>query len=439
MKSSNDWPSLEPPHASNAKPDPLVSPAILAIGGAVIGLFLLVWLVGIRLDFQLLTLLALTMASLGGLVLVGSYYVMQQVLRSQKEEASRLNAILSSIADGVIVQDMAGNIVTMNPSAHKILETLSNDFSSEVQDIKAATRQARAKARLSSMLNYLAGLEYDDPQDVEIGRRVLNARSAPVVIPGGERFGSVFVLRDITSEVESKQLKDDFITSISHELRTPLAVIKSSNDLLRMRAIDLAEEQTRIFTQTIDSVDKNIAELVALIEQMLDLTQISAGYLGIDREPIDLVEVVRQEAELWRDRVAAKGLAYYLALPDETVWVDGDELRLMRVVRSLLKNAYSYTLAGGTITVSVRSENQQVQVNIQDTGVGIADKHQPFIFARFFRAIHEEHTYEIAGGGLGLFLSQAIIEAHGGRIWFESRVNEGSTFSFILPALSDEE
>lgn len=362
---------------------------------------------------------------------------MQRILRTQKEETGRLNAILSSIADGVIVQDMDGNIVTMNPSAHQILDTLSNDFSSDPQKVTVEKRQAQAKARLSSMLNYLAGLEYHDPQDVEIGRRVLSARSAPVTTPDGERFGSVFVLRDITSEVESKQLKDDFITSISHELRTPLAVIKSSNDLLRLRSMLLPDEHGLPFVDTIDDVDKNIAELVTLIEQMLDLTQINAGALGIDREPIDLAEVVRAEVEEWQERMAAKGLVYRLEVPEEPVWVDGDELRLMRVVRNLLKNAYSYTLAGGSIIVTVQARASLAQVDIKDTGVGIAEKHQPFIFSRFFRAIHAEHTYEIAGGGLGLFLSQAIIEAHGGRIWFESRLNEGSTFSFTLPMIQD--
>lgn len=437
MKSSQDWPSLEPPYPSDSDRTSVITPSVLSLGLLAIGILVMAWFAVIGLNYQTGALVITIVLVMVALIVGGGYFLMQRILRTQKEETGRLNAILSSIADGVIVQDMEGNIVTMNPSAHQILDTISNDFSSDPQKVTAEKRQAQAKARLSSMLNYLAGLEYHDPQDVEIGRRVLSARSAPVTTPDGERFGSVFVLRDITSEVESKQLKDDFITSISHELRTPLAVIKSSNDLLRLRSMLLPDQQGLPFVDTIDDVDKNIAELVTLIEQMLDLTQINAGALGIDREPIDLAEVVRAEAEEWQERMAAKGLVYRLEVPEEPVWVDGDELRLMRVVRNLLKNAYSYTLPGGSITVTVQARASQAQVDIKDTGVGIAEKHQPFIFSRFFRAIHAEHTYEIAGGGLGLFLSQAIVEAHGGRIWFESKLNEGSTFSFTLPMIQD--
>jgi signal transduction histidine kinase len=362
-------------------------------------------------------------------------YSMQRLIRAQREEAGRLNAILNSIADGVIVQGLTGDIETMNPSAQKIIEIISRDVPTK-KDTQHL--QAQAEARVSSLLNYLAGLDYYEPQNIEVGGRVLGTRSAPVVTSAGEQFGAVFVLRDITSEVEAKKLKDDFITTVSHELRTPLAVIKGYNDLIRMNVKVVPSEYRANFIKSLDSVDEHILHLLHLIEQMLDITQINAGTLGIDHEDINLTEMIKTEVNRWQDNMAARNLSYHLELPDKTLWVKGDEDRLSRVLYNLIKNAHNYTLPGGRVEIKVQTLLDQVQVNVIDTGVGISEHDQPFIFSRFFRAIHAEHTFDVSGAGLGLFLSRAIIQAHQGQIWFESRINQGSTFSFTLPLLNSE-
>ena len=105
---------------------------------------------------------------------------------------------------------------------------------------------------------------------------------------------------------------------------------------------------------------------------------------------------------------------------------------------TLIKNAYDYTLPGGRVEIGLRQENGRGQVDVKDSGVGIAVEQQRFLFTRFFRAIHAESTYEVSGAGLGLYISKAIIEAHQGEIWMESKVNQGSTFSFALPIISSE-
>jgi signal transduction histidine kinase len=105
------------------------------------------------------------------------------------------------------------------------------------------------------------------------------------------------------------------------------------------------------------------------------------------------------------------------------------------VVRNLIKNAHDYTLPGGRVEVCIAGGNGQAQVDVKDTGVGIPEEDQRFLFNRFFRAIHEESTFEISGAGLGLYMSKAIIEAHNGKIWLESRSNQGSTVSFVLPII----
>ncbi len=353
---------------------------------------------------------------------------LQRLLKVQREEASKLNAILKSIADGVIVQDLEGNIVIMNPAAENILEAVGDDF-------RYAPAETATEAGQSPLLTHLNGLEFHDARRFEVGQRVVSALSAPVFSGEKEQLGSVVVLRDITREVESDRLKDDFITSVSHELRTPLTAIKGYNDLLRMTAAGKLDERQRSFIET---VDENVDDLLQLIQEMLDLSQINAGTLGIDQEPVNLSELIATETEKWTKKMAERELTFTVHLPDESIWVEGDRTRLSRVIQNLVRNAHNYTLPGGSIEVWLKQENGRGQADIKDTGVGIAAEQQRFLFTRFFRAIHAESTYEVSGAGLGLYISKAIIEAHKGEIWMESKLNQGSTFSFALPMIEPE-
>ncbi len=352
---------------------------------------------------------------------------LQRLLKLQEEEASKLNAILSSIADGVIVQDLNGETLTMNPAARDILEVVGNDY--------ARVQGAHGKKGSAPLLSSLKGLEFRQSERFEVGTRVLSGISAPVVNSDNEQLGSVVVLRDITREVESERLKDDFITSMSHELRTPLTAIKGYNELLRMTAADKLDPRQREF---IEIVDKNVNDLLNLIQEVLDLSQIDAGTLGIDQEAVNLSELVEAEATLWMAEMGDKELAFRVRLPEQPVWIEGDHNRLSRVMHNLIRNARDYTLPGGQVEILVNQDNSRVQVDVSDTGVGISDEHQRFLFTRFFRAIHEESTYEVSGAGLGLYISKAIIEAHSGEIWVNSRRNHGSIFSFSLPVIEPE-
>lgn len=350
---------------------------------------------------------------------------LQRLLKIQREEASKLNAILSSIADGVIVQDLEGHTVIMNPAAENILEAVGSDF-------RYASMKTPSETESSSLLGNLTGLEFHETRRFEVGQRALSALSAPVLTADKEQLGSVVVLRDITREVESDRLKDDFITSISHELRTPLTAIKGYNDLLRMTAANKLDERQLSF---IEIVDENVNDLLQLIQEMLDLSQITAGTLGIDQEAVNLSELIVTETEKWVEKMAERKLRFTVHLSEEPIWVEGDRNRLSRVVNNLVKNAHNYTLPGGSVEVQLKQENGRGQADIKDTGVGIAPEQQRFLFTRFFRAIHAESTFEVSGAGLGLYISKAIIEAHQGEIWMESKINEGSTFSFALPII----
>lgn len=362
---------------------------------------------------------------------------LQNLLKIQAEEASKLNAILKSIADGVVVQDVQGRVVVMNPAAEKILATMDEQtLLKSLPQVDAVQPAAPARANSpEKLLPYFSTLNFGAAHRFEAGNKMLSAISAPVVTPEQEQLGTVVVLRDITREYEAEKLKDDFITSMSHELRTPLTAIKGYNELLKLTASQQLDDRQINFVDTIDS---NVNDLLEIIQQMLDLSQIDAGSLGIDREPVDVTGLLEDELKSWSDKMDERELTLSVNLPQQPVWVAGDYDRLGRVVHNLIKNSYQYTLPGGRVTVDLLKNGENVQIDVADTGVGISEESQRYLFTRFFRAIHEEHTFEVSGAGLGLYTSRAIVQAHHGKMWMKSRLNEGSVFSFSLPMIDPD-
>jgi signal transduction histidine kinase len=363
--------------------------------------------------------------------LATSFDVMTEKLsernRQLVEQASKLEAILNSIADGVIVLDTDGQVVTSNPAAQRVLADMSNDFpTAPMHELADGSLVSASQGSDGTEVTKLQG-----PRRYQVGSRVLSALAAPVVTPGGDQLGSVVVLRDITREVEADRLKDQFITGISHELRTPLTAIKGYSELLMMTSQNNLDERRLEFVRTIG---ENASQLLHHINELIDISQIHAGTLGLDKERLRFSELVGEVVESWRERMETKGLSLRARLSGGGVWVFGDRSRLVWAMDNLLSNAYNYTLAGGRITVRVYRENGEACVDVSDTGVGVAAADQAYLFTRFFRA-NNELTFGVRGVGLGLFITRAIIEAHGGRVWAQSELSVGSTFSLALPVV----
>ena len=363
--------------------------------------------------------------------LASSFDVMTERLvernRELVEQASELTAILNSIADGVIVLDRAGAMVTSNPAAQAILAEMSP--ATDAPALSEAWLAARRTPPIATLDQLLAPGALDQPQRFQAGDRVLSALAAPVVAPDGEELGAVVVLRDITREVESERLKDEFITNVSHELRTPLTAIKGYSDLLMMTADGELGERHLSFVHTIGD---NADQLLAHINHLIDISQIQANNLGLERDRLSFSDLVRQVVESWRERMEAKGLSLRTRLPGASLWVNGDRDRLAWAIDNILSNACNYTLPGGRVAVRAFREEGEARIDVADTGVGVAAADQPYLFTRFFRA-HNELTFSVRGVGLGLFITRSIVELHGGRVWAESELGVGSTFSVALP------
>lgn len=361
-----------------------------------------------------------------------------QLLRREQEETSKSRAILQSIADGVIVNDTQYKVIVFNAAAEDILGARRDVVLG--QDVRRLFHAFDEEGRADA----LAALEALNTSSItatsqivettlEIGGRVLSAHMAPVVTEGGESLGVVTALRDITREVEADRAKTEFVSTVSHELRTPLTSIKGYTDLLYSGAVGPVNEHQKRF---LGIVKNNADRLTALINDLLDISRIETGRIKLNIESVDLREIVQEVVDSLREQIEGKGLRLVVDLPERIEGIMGDRSRLVQIVTNLLSNAYKYT-DEGWIRISLSQLEGAVRLDVADSGIGVATEDQGKIFERFYRA--DQTVMEGRGGtGLGLAITKELVELHGGRIWVESELGVGSTFTVVLPTAAQQ-
>jgi signal transduction histidine kinase len=289
------------------------------------------------------------------------------------------------------------------------------------------------------------------PSEHEIIGALVIRRKVPGLLPAGvvellETLASQSALAIHNARVfrelerKSRQLeqasrhKSEFLAGMSHELRTPLnAVIGFSDVLLDRMFGDLNERQEEYVRDIRDSG----RHLLELINEILDLSKIEAGRMELDLDEIPLAALLQQAVAMLRDRAESGGVSLSLEVARDLGTIQGDEVKLRQVVVNLVSNAVKFTPAGGSVEVRARLDGGDVVVSVRDTGIGIAADERDRIFEAFQRGGREVRT-STEGTGLGLTLSRQIVELHGGRLWMETRVGEGSVFSFAIPRTPPE-
>jgi two-component system phosphate regulon sensor histidine kinase PhoR len=354
---------------------------------------------------------------------------LQSSLQVQRETASRMRSILSSIGDGVLLEDAQGNIVPLNQAATVMLEDAASRFlSGPVRDLPMLEQDRSLDTWANPWLL--------ESRRFQVANRIYMAHSATVGSDHGENLGTVIVLRDVTAEMEAEQLKDAFVAHVSHELRTPLTAIKGYTALLGATAGSALNQTQHNF---LDRISRQTDNLVGMINALLDFSEVEAGgRIGLRSELIELPVMIQDIYDEWKAEMEEKPLTFILEMEDNLPKVNVDVTRLRWALINLVRNAHQYTDAGGKITLRLSSAQADVVFQVIDTGVGIAEEAQKRLFTRFYRVM-QSHDDNVRGLGLGLYVAKTIIEAHGGSIHVTSEMGVGSTFTVTLPAAPAQE
>ena len=235
---------------------------------------------------------------------------------------------------------------------------------------------------------------------------------------------------------EARRLKSEFAASISHELRTPLNLILGFSEMMVRRPAGYGPlDLPTVYQADVDAIFRNAQHLAGLIDDVLDLSQVESGRLGMLRERVDLATVVDEATRAIAARLADRGLALEVAIPPDLPSVVLDQTRIRQILINLLNNAARFTDVGG-VRISAEPRGREVVVAVADTGIGIPTDELPRVFDEFYQT-GSALERRVGGSGLGLTISKRIVELHGGAMWVESRVGSGSTFFFTLPLVGN--
>jgi two-component system phosphate regulon sensor histidine kinase PhoR len=340
------------------------------------------------------------------------------------DERNRSAAILGSMIEGVAVISEGERILFSNRAFSRILGLQD---ASEIEG-RALLEVVRQSDLLASIKMALGG-QAQVTSEIVVGTvrpRSFAVTAAPV--QAASHKGAVLVLHEITELRRLERVRQDFVANVSHEFRTPLTAIQGFAETLLGGALEDPINRRRF----VEIIREHAMRLARLTEDLLKLSRIEAGQLKLEFRPVSVVQLIDSCMETAQLKAVPKQLSLAVQLPAELPPVRGDANSLQEVLQNLIDNALQYTPAGGKIEVSALSTDSRVVVTVADTGIGIPQVEQERIFERFYR-VDAARSREAGGTGLGLSIARHIMEAHGGHLWVESAVGEGSRFHFSIP------
>lgn len=358
------------------------------------------------------------------------------MLRLEQIEAAKNQAIVESIADGVLVADATGNIKLVNKRTTLILDIPEEELIGRSVNELLGLYSHSGDSWISTIKDWAENADRIEQWTVladrfNIEEKIVSVHLSPVFV-NKQFYGTVSIFRDITKEVEVDKLKSEFVSTVSHELRTPMTSIKGYADLMLMGA---AGEMTQPQHRYLQVIKSNAERLHMLVNDLLDISRLETGKTKLDLRPLDIPQVVEDIIEKHlhgRIQHENKNITVSTALPPSLPLVNADEAGITQILTNLLDNAFNYTPENGRITVKAQAEGNYVHISVSDTGIGISEEDQAKIFDRFFRA-EDESVQKIRGTGLGLAIVNSLVEMHGGKLTVDSKPDEGSTFTFNLP------
>ncbi len=351
-----------------------------------------------------------------------------------RDTITRLNAIFDNALDGIITIGEQGAIESLNQSAGRIFgyepdSLLGRDASVLMPTFDAVLREGYRQHHGDAVSRHVAGFE------CEIDGVRADGSSMPLALGLsemrlGERLLYIGIVRDITERKRVERLQSEFISTASHELRTPLTSILASLKLITHGKEALPPVCSRLFQLAY----RNSERLKHLIDDILDVERLASGQVKLECAPVTLHELVAQYLEASAAEAASLqvGLGLEAAVATDHPLVHADGERIHQILGNLVGNAVKFSPPGATVRLRVQERHGWVRVEIEDSGIGIDPAFHGQLFERFARA-DNTNTRSKGGTGLGLHVSKALVERHGGRIGFRSEPGKGSTFWFELP------
>ncbi len=356
---------------------------------------------------------------------------MDRTIRTLTEERNLSAAILGSMVEGVAVVNATERLVFANQGFANILE-----LDVPPKSGSALVEVVRQTELIEAVRRVLAGEPRVEAEIVTGTLRQHFFAATVAAVRAGETLGAVVVLHDITELRKLERVRRDFVANVSHEFKTPLTAIQGFSETLLGGAIDDPQNRERF----LGIILEHSRRLARLTDDLLKLSSMDADRLELEIRRVSVSELIESCLETTQHRAAEKEIDVELAQPGQIgdlPDIAGDRRRLAEILQNLLDNATQYTLPGGRITVSAETRDTDVVFTVTDTGIGIPKTDQSRIFERFYR-VDAARSREAGGTGLGLAIAKHLVEVHGGRIWVDSEIGQGSRFHFSVPIFDPE-
>ncbi len=388
-------------------------------------------------------LIALFVMSVHGIFLTSEFQSAESERALQESYIDRLTkedkkreVILSSIADGLFIFDQHGYITEVNHALEELTQTTAADLiGSNVNQISwIPDIDGNPFIKTIKEGKIILNMELEIQPIKQTTTLPVLVSSSPFHDDDNNIAGGVALLRNISQLKEVEKSKNEFVGIVAHQLRGPLTATKWALDMiLKQEAGPISSDQAEIIKNTYESNE----HLIRLVSDLLDVSRIEEGRIKYEFKSDHLERIIEQVLREETESIQQKNLhvTFDKMVPDMPA-VTFDERTMTQVVQNLIENAIKYTAPGGTISIQqkVFTENgkESMLVSVKDSGIGVPDYQKDKIFTKFFRADNAQ-GFAHEGTGLGLYLAKVAIEKHKGRIWFESKIGEGTTFFFAIP------
>jgi len=341
-------------------------------------------------------------------------------------QRNQLETVLASMLEGVIAIDSEERIVSINRAAAELFE--NEPTNCQNKSVQEVIRSPALQQCIRTALKNMNAAE-EDITLYQNEERVIGVKSSPLLDADRQQIGTLVVFNDVTLLRRLENMRRDFVANVSHEIKTPLTAIKGFVETLQQGKVDTAEENERF----LKIIQKHVDRLSSIVEDLLALSRIEQEdeRKTINFQPVKITDIFQAAIQLCRSRADEKKIRIDLDFEKDSAAVI-DPTLIEQAVVNLLDNAIKYSEPQSSVLLKSHQQNSELVISVQDHGIGIAQKHLPRLFERFYR-VDKARSRNMAGTGLGLAIVKHIAQAHGGHVTVESRLGEGSLFSIHLP------